>query len=164
MVAESIPLVGNETTATIAKRMFAVVVQEVESEFAEQTFSAVLGSGFTFQQNQSINSSQLVLEDNPLLDATAAITLPDSSDLNNIDLPANYSSSATRVTFSVFLTNSLFVRRDQRNSSRQLGSVIITASLSSKDSGEITVENLATNISIFFVKNPVSMYGKTVHV
>ena len=70
----------------------------------------------------------------------------------SLSLPSNLLQKAngTRVTLSVFVTNSLFLRRDNNNT--EIASIIIAAGVV----GVQRVENLDPPIVAVFQRNPVS--------
>ena len=159
-VAENVAFAENETSAVIALNTFAVIVQEiVQEEFTGQTFSVTLGDEFDFQGSQPINTSALVVEntdmsDGPLLALTGSITIPPSILEITMALPANV-SNGTRITHSVFLSDALFLRRNQQNDTAQVGSIIIAASLFSPLVGDIAIDNVSPPINLTFARRPV---------
>ncbi len=148
-VVAAIPIPENETQVVIPLKSFAVSVQEVQpDDFAGQTFSALFGSNFDFEDDETINASGLVFTDNA--NATASLTLPSNlfSYLGN-NMNLTNMSTHPRITQSVFLTDSLFLRRENNN--LEVGSIIIAAAISGS-----TVSGLDPPIALTFVKRQVS--------
>ena len=151
VVTEAIPIPENQTRVVIPLRSFAVSVQEVQpADFEGQTFSAILGSMFEFDEEEQINVDSLVLEERE--EATASISIPPNIFMS---LPISMvQNMTTRITHSVFLTDLLFIRREREMDSRELevGSIIISATIT----GNISVSGLDPPIILVFVKSPVS--------
>ena len=151
VVTEAIPIPENQTRVVIPLRSFAVSVQEVQpADFEGQTFSAILGSMFEFDEEEQINVDSLVLEEHE--EATASISIPPNIFMS---LPISMvQNMTTRITHSVFLTDLLFIRREREMDSRELevGSIIISATIT----GNISVSGLDPPIMLVFVKSPVS--------
>ena len=161
VVTEAIPIPENQTRVVIPLRSFAVSVQEVQpADFEGQTFSAILGSTFEFDEEEQINVDSLVLEKRD--EATASISIPSGIFMS---LPLSMVQNRTaRITHSVFLTDLLFLRREREMGSQQLevGSIIISAAIT----GNMTVSGLDPPIMMVFAKSPVSgvsMRGHTVY-
>ena len=126
-------------------------VQEVQpADFEGQTFSAILGTTFEFDEEEQINVDSLVLEERE--EATASISIPPGIFMS---LPmSTVQNMTTRITHSVFLTDLLFIRREREMDSQELevGSIIISATIT----GNISVSGLDPPIMMVFVKSPVS--------
>ena len=122
----------------------AVAVQEVEPDnFLGLTFSADVTNGFDDTNSQlDMDSLSFSPETD---DAIASLSLP-SSLFNKI----NASKNSTRITQSVFLTDSLFLRRESNFS--VVGGIILAASVVGT-----TLIGLDPPIQLSFVKNPVSV-------
>ena len=115
-------------TVVIAQKSFAVSVQQVDpEEFSKsgQTFSVNLPD-FT---QQNISSDDISFEHASASPPTGSIQLPSSLFSS---LPDNL-SNASRITHAVFVTDSLFLRRNF--SYKRVSSVIVSASV-------VGVENL----------------------
>ena len=151
VVTEAIPIPENQTRVVIPLRSFAVSVQEVQpADFEGQTFSAILGTTFEFDEEEQINVDSLVLEERE--EATASISIPPNIFMS---LPISMvQNMTTRITHSVFLTDLLFIRREREMDSQELevGSIIISATIT----GNISVSGLDPPIMMVFVKSPVS--------
>ena len=138
-VSEGIPIPENKTSAIVTQTTFAIAVQKVDPmTFSGLNFSAV-SSGFT---DQSINKSGLLFNMMSSVRSTGSMSLP-----SNLLQKAN----GTRVTLSVFITNSLFLRRENNNT--EIASIILAAGVV----GIMKVENLNPPIVATFRKNPVSL-------
>ena len=122
-------------------------VQQVDlDQFMEigQTFSANLGTFSDLNMSENINSSELSISGRTG-QPTASISLPN----NLFDAILNVTNN-TRITHAVFLTDSLFLRRE--NNDMEVGGIIISASLV----GSNSVEDIDP-INITFLKNPVCL-------
>ena len=151
-VVENIPITNISEPIVITQKSFAVSVHQVDTEeFTKfgQTFS-VNYKGFT-DENQTLNSNDLVFG-SPSQQTTAIINLP-----NNllIALP-NITKNNTRISHSVFITDSLFLRRNNYN--LEVGSVIISTTVVGAD----TISGLNPPIDLRFMINPVSLYHYSV--
>ena len=149
-MAEAIPIPENQTRVVIPLRSFAVSVQEVQpADFEGQTFSAILGTTFEFDEER-INVDSLVLEKRE--EATVSISIP--SGILMIQPLSMVQNRTTRITHTVFLTDLLFITREREMDSQQLevGSIIISATIT----GNMTVSGLDPPIMMVFVKSPVS--------
>ena len=138
-MSEGIPIPENETSVVVTQSTFAIAVQKVDPmTFNGLNFSAV-SSGF---MDQGINNSGLLL--NMMNSVRSA---------GSMSLPSNFLQKAngTRVTLSVFVTNSLFLRRETNNT--EVASIILAAGVV----GVNKVENLNPPMVATFRKNPVSL-------
>ena len=121
-------------------------VQQVDlDQFMEigQTFSANLGTFSDLNMSENINSSELSFSGRTG-QPTASISLPN----NLFDAILNVTNN-TRITHAVFLTDSLFLRRE--NNEMEVGGIIISASVV----GSNSVEAIEPPLNITFLKNPV---------
>ena len=127
----------------LIRESLAVAVQEVEPDnFLGLTFSADVTNGFDDTSSKlDMNGLSFSSETD---DAIASLSLP-SSLFNNL----NASKNSTRITQSVFLSDSLFLRRDSNFS--VVGGIILAASVVGT-----TLKELDPPIQLSFVKNPVS--------
>ena len=131
----------------ITRRTFALSAQQVDlNQFMEigQNFSANLGGFSNLNTNESIDSSELSFEMRMTMQATASIRLP-----NNLFSAVPNVTNNTRITHAVFLSDSLFLRRDSND--LEVGGIIISASVV----GYNSIESLDPPVSISFLKNPV---------
>ena len=146
-IVEDVPIRNISKPLVITRRTFALSVQQVDlDQFTEigQNFSANLGGFSNLNTNESIDSSDLSFELRTTTQATASVILP--SNLFN----AIYNvTSNTRITHAVFLSDSLFLRRDSNN--LEVGGIIISARVV----GYNSIESLDPPVSISFLKNPV---------
>ena len=143
-VTAEIPIPVNHTGPVILPQdSFAVSVQVVNpEEFDKQVFSVSLGDNPFSEADLELNTN--TLDFSSMTSSTASLTLPqnlfDSVRVSNL----------SRITQSVFLTDALYLRRNE--SVLKVGSVIIGASVVNS-----TIEELEPPISLTFLKNPVSM-------
>ena len=147
-VVENIPIANTSEPIVIAQKSFAVSIQQVDTEeFTQsgQTFS-VNYRGFS-DDSQTLNSNDLVFG-SPSQQSTAAINLPN----NLLSALPNITKNNTRITHSVFITDSLFLRRNNYN--LEVGSVIISATVVGAD----TIRELDPPVDLRFQVNPVSSY------
>ena len=147
-VVESIPIINISEPIVIAQKLFAISVQQVDTEeFTQfgQTFS-INSKGFP-DENQTLNSNDLVFG-SPSQQSTAVINLPK----NLLSALPNLTKNNTRITHSVFITDSLFLRRNNYN--LEVGSVIISATVV----GANTIRKLDPPVDLRFQVNQVSSY------
>ena len=125
-VANSIPLQNTSTPVIIARSQFAVSAQEVATNKLEQLFSVNIGN---VSNTTTLNSSNLNFMKNNE-SSTASILLP-----NNVINSVSTESAKVRITHAVYLSDSVFLRRD--NNDLEVGSIIISASISSDNNNSI---------------------------
>ena len=136
-VSENIPIPKNETSVLITQSTFAVSVQKVDPmTFTGLSISAVIDS-FHDQRIDQLMLNMMMSNER----STGSLSLP-----SNLLQKAN----GTRVTMSVFTTNSLFLRRDTNN--MEVASIVISAGVV----GAQRVRNLDPPIMAVFQRNPVS--------
>ena len=137
-VSENLPIPENETSALLIQSTFAVSVQKVDPmTFTGLSISAVIDS----------------FDDQRIDQLTVNMTMSNERSTGSLSLPRNLLQKAngTRVTMSVFATNSLFLRRD--NNDTEVASIVIAASVV----GTPKVENLdPPGIIAEFQRKPVS--------
>ena len=139
-VTDSIPIAENETSTFVSETTFAVSVQEIEpDQFTGLNVTAILG-GINITQ-QRIDESALLFN-----------TFTNEQAAGSLSLPSNLLSktNGTRVTLTVFVTNSLFLRRESNDT--KVGSIIIAAGVV----GKKRVEGLNPPMVAVFQKDPVS--------
>ena len=140
-VAMNIPIPENQTTTAIPLSLFLLAVRRVEqSEFSGQTF------GVNLDQTLGLSDSQ---------DSYGYDGNSDSS--NSINIPENIfdqigTNLTVRISNTVFLKETLFVRRNESNFT--VGGIIISASI-----GNNSVKGLQDPIRINFTKGPVVENG-----
>lgn len=142
-ITEELPITENETgPVLVTQSSFAVAVKLVKpDEFSNNPFSISLGEDFNFgEQDQDIDS---VAFQQTSSKPTASLSLP-----NNI-LTASGVSNVTRITQAVFLTDSLFLRRD--NNYLEVGSIVLATEVVGTN-----VTGLSSPIELTFRRNPVS--------
>ena len=145
-VVEGIPIINISEPIVIAQKLFAVSVQQVDTEeFTQsgQTFS-INYRGFS-DNSQTLNSNDLVFGSSSQ-QSTAAINLPN----NLLSALPNLTKNNTRITHSIFITDSLFLRRNNYN--LEVGSVIISATVVGAD----TIRKLDPPVDLRFQVNQVS--------
>ena len=145
-VVESIPITNISEPVIITQKSFAVSVQQVNiEEFTQsgQRFS-VNYRGFP-DGNRSLNSNDLVFGTTSQ-QSTATISLP-----NNLLSTIPNITNNTRITYSVFTTESLFLRRI--NNFLEIGSVIISTTVVGTDA----ISGLDPPVGLSFQINPVSI-------
>ena len=145
-VVESIPITNISEPVIITQQSFAVSIQQVDIvEFTQsgQTFS-VNYRGFS-DGNQTLNSNDLVFGKTSQ-QHTASISLP----YNLLSTIPNITNN-TRITYSVFITDSLFLRRN--NNFLEIGSVIISTTVVGTD----RINELDPPVGLSFLINPVSI-------
>ena len=145
-VVEDIPIGNTSEPVVITRNTFAVSVQQVDfDQFMEigQIFSANLGNFSDLNINDDIDSNDLSFE---MLNtqSIASLHLP-----NNLFSSITNFTNNTRITHAVFLSDSLFLRRE--NNDMEVGSIIISASIVGSDS----VDGLKPPVTLRFLKNPV---------
>ena len=144
-VIENIPINDSNTTepVVISQRSFAVSIQQVNLQtFSQdgQTFNVNIGN------NQTIVLDDIIVGDTVDTQSIASISLPN----NLLDSIPNISNS-TRITNAVFLSDSLFLRRDDKF--MEVGSVIISATVVGVD----TIKDLNPPVTLTFqIINSVS--------
>ena len=139
-VSENLPIPENETSALLTQSTFAVSVQKVDPmTFTGLSISAVIES-FDDQRIDQLMVNMMMSNER----STGSLSLP-----SNLLQKAN----GSRVTMSVFTTNSLFLRRDTNN--MKVASIVISAGVV----GVQRVRNLDPPIMAVFQRNPVSWYS-----
>ena len=131
-VTENIPINNSDISkpVVISQRSFAVSIQQVNL----QTFSQ---NGQTFNVNiGNDQSNDIIVGDTVDTKPTASISLPN----NLLDSIPN----STRITNAVFLSDSLFLRRDDKF--MEVGSVIISATVVGVD----TIQELNPPVTLTF--------------
>lgn len=132
----------NETYERFQQDLFSVMVTEIDPEtFEGQIFSFLDGV-------PSLESSD---------EARPSISIPDNLFEIFQSEGSNSSASSYRIVYSVYLNDTLFVRREERNDS--VGSVIIAATLfqinSTGGARAVRVENLVDPaVTLVFERNP----------
>ena len=119
MVVENIPISNSFEPVVISQRLFAVSVQQVNFQsFLQdgQSFSVNIGN------NKTLKLDDIMVGDTLDSQSTDSISLPN----NLLDSIPNISNSTT-ITNAVFLSDSLFLRREDKF--MKIGSVIISAAV-----------------------------------
>ena len=145
-LAENLPIPENTTEpVVVTETNFVVSVQRVDpSTIAPEglSFGAGFGNNFNFTPDGEINRSLLMFNQTATTPVTASVLLP-LSILNT--------TNNTRVAFSVFLTDILFLRRMKESQNQDLGSVIVSATVVGH-----TFRNITPRVKLVFQKNNVS--------
>lgn len=146
-IVANVPITNLSEPVVFSQRSFAVSVEEVKIEDFKQ-------SGHTFSVNSEYFSNEnLSLTFNDLVFGptnkrpTAAISLP----RNLLDGLSNINNS-TRITYAVFITDSLFLRRF--NTLQKVASIIISAAIV----GSGSIKGLNPPVNLSFLLNPVSRH------
>ena len=146
-IVANAPITNLSEPVVFSQRSFAVSVEEVNIEDFKQ-------SGHTFSVNSEYFSNEnLSLTFNDLVFGptnkrpTAAISLP----RNLLDGLSNINNS-TRITYAVFITDSLFLRRF--NTLQKVASIIISAAIV----GSGSIKGLNPPVNLSFLLNPVSRH------
>ena len=145
-VVEGLPISNISEPVIITQQSFAVSLQQLDIlEFTQsgQTFS-VNYRGFS-DRNQTLNSNDLVFGTTSQ-QHTASISLP-----HNLLSIISIITNNTRITHSVFTTDSLFLRRN--NNFLEIGSVIISTTVVGTD----RISELDPPVGLSFMINPVSI-------
>ena len=144
LVVEKLPITNLSEPVVVAQKSFALSVQEVKVEEFKRlglTFSVDFGDlSFT---NQSLNPNDLTFG-TASQQSTTAISLP-----NNLLSGIPTTINSTRITHSVFITDSLFLRRSQNF--LEVGSLILSASVV----GRKAITGLDPPVNLRFLINPV---------
>ena len=144
----------NTTTATFAQKTYAIQVHDIDTNnFQGQTFSVDLGS---VQEAISISSSiqeeaiQTIEGNKVFLNRTASVQVPASlfRDL------FGQSSGHQRLSYAVFVRDTLFQSSDENQSNLTAGSIIVAVRVN----GSTTTGNLSTPITVTFQASAVSGY------
>ena len=145
-VVENIPLTNTSEPVVISQKSFAVSLQQVNiKEFKQSGQAFSVNFGDFSNDNQSLNSNDLTFGGSNQ-QSTAAINLPRNL-LNGLPNITNN----TRITHSVFITDSLFLRRD--DNFQEVGSIILSAAIV----GANTIRRLNPPVGLSFMINPVSI-------
>ena len=145
-VVDSIPIINISEPIVIIQKSFAVSVQQVDTEEFTQfglTFS-IRYRGYS-DESQTLNSNDLLFGSTSQQSA-AVINLPN----NLLSVLPNITKNNTRITHSVFTTDSLFLRRNNYN--LEVGSVIISTTVVGTD----MLSQLDPPVELQFLVNPVN--------
>ena len=146
-IVANTPITNISEPVVFSQRSFAVSVQEVNIEDFKQsghTFS--VNSEYFSNENQSLTFNDLMFGPTSKR-PTAAISLPRNllNGLSNITF-------STRITYAVFITDSLFLRRFK--TFQKIASIIISAAIV----GSGTIRQLEPPVNLSFLLNPVSKH------
>ena len=153
-MTEDLPLLEDDEPLVITQESFAVAVQEIKpDEFAIKGQINSLNLGNNSFGSQGLGNSTLDFSGNSSTSPpTVSLALPNN--LFSAIANENYSQNATRLINSVFLSDSLFQRRNKRY--KEVGSIIISARVLDVD----RVTGLTNPpITLVFQKNPVSCFS-----
>ena len=146
-VTENIPITNTSEPVVISQTFFAVSIQQVDIEefrHSGETFSVNFDFEDLLTRNESLDSNDIMFG-SASEQSTAAITLP-----NNLLSSIPNLSNNSRITNAVFITDSLFL---SRNDILKVGSLIISAAVV----GMSTLEQLQPPVNLRFITNPVSI-------
>lgn len=143
-VSSNIPFCQNKSSFVISRELFAVSVEQVDPmEFTGNMLLVSLSGELFLEDNGNTSWNELLLmRDNT---HSASVSLPIGL-FNTLDV-----YNVTRVTHSVFLTDSLFAMR--KESYQEVGSVIVSATVVNR-----SVEGLDPPITLTFLRNLVSVF------
>ena len=143
----------NTTTATFTRKTYALQLHDVDtSNFQGQTLSVDLGS---VQQAMSstINIREEAIETiegiKVFLNRTASVQVPSS-----VFQDLGQSSEQQRLSYSVFVRDTLFQSSDENQSNLTVGSIIVAVRVN----GSTASGNLSTPINVTFQASEVSGY------
>ena len=135
--------ITNSTSATFTRKTYALQVNDIDtSSFQGQTLNVDLGS---VQDATSINSNlreaaiQVIEENKVFLNRTASVQVPASvfRDLGQSDVQQ-------RLSYSVFVRDTLFQSSDENQSNLTVGSIIVAVRVN----GSTASGNLSTPITV----------------
>ena len=147
-VVDNLLLHNSSEPVVITQKSFALSVQEVNMEEFKtlgQTFSVNFGD--LSITNQTLNPNDLKFG-TLSQQSSAAISLP-----NNLLNATSNTINSTRITHSVFITDSLFLRRSQKL--LKVASLVLSASVV----GRKVITELDPPVNLRFLINPVSVNG-----
>ena len=147
LIVANTPITNLSEPVVFSQRSFAVSVQEVKiKDFKQSGHMFSINFKYFSNESQSLSFNDLTFgltSERP----TAAVSLP-SNLLNGL----SYNTNSTRITHSVFITDSLFLRR--YNTFQKVSSVIISAAIV----GSGTIKELNPPVNLSFLLNPVSRH------
>ena len=145
--------IPNTTTATFTRKTYALQVNDIDtSNFQGQTFSVDLGS-----VKEAMNSSTNIREEaidtvegnKVLQNRTASVQVPVS-----VFQDLGQSGGQQRLSYSVFVRDTLFQSSDENQSNLTVGSIIVAVRVN----GTTASGNLSTPINVTFQASEVSGY------
>ena len=143
-------VITNTTTATFTQKTYALQVNDINaSSFQGQTLNVDLGS---VQQAMSMNSNiqeeaiQVIEENKVFLNKTASVQVPSS-----VFQDLGQSSGQQRLSYSVFVRDTLFQSSDENQSNLTVGSIIVAVRMN----GSTASGNLSTPITVTFQASEV---------
>ena len=144
-------VIANATTATFTRRSFAIRANDINaSSFQGETFSVNLGS---VEDTMGISSAirEEAIETTPgnitYQNRTASIQVPES-----VFHELGQAGHQQRLSYAVFLRDTLFQSSDQNQSNLTVGSVIVAVTVN----GTSMSGNLSTPITVTFQASEVS--------
>ena len=143
-------MITNSTSATFTRKTYALQVNDIDtSNFQGQTLSVDLGS---VQQAMSstINIREEAIETiegiKVFLNRTASVQVPSS-----VFQDLGQSSGQQRLSYSVFVRDTLFQSSDENQSNLTVGSIIVAVRMN----GSTASGNLSTPITVTFQASEV---------
>ena len=143
----------NTTTATFTRKTYALQLHDIDtSNFQGQTLSVDLGS-----VQQAMSSTTNIREEaietiegiKVFLNRTASVQVPAS-----VFRDFGQSSEQQRLSYSVFVRDTLFQSSDENQSNLTVGSIIVAVRVN----GSTASGNLSTPINVTFQASEVSGY------
>ena len=143
-------IITNSTSATFTRKTYALQVNDIDtSSFQGQTLSVDLGS---VQEAMSISSSihkeaiQTISRSKAYQNKTASVQVPAS-----LFRDFGQSSEQQRLSYSVFVRDTLFQSSDENQSNLIVGSIIVAVRVN----GSTASGNLSTPITVTFQASEV---------
>ena len=143
-------IITNSTSATFTRKTYALQVNDIDtSSFQGQTLSVDLGS---VQEAMSISSSihkeaiQTISRSKAYQNKTASVQVPAS-----LFRDFGQSSEQQRLSYSVFVRDTLFQSSDENQSNLTVGSIIVAVRVN----GSTASGNLSTPITVTFQASEV---------
>ena len=149
-----IPENATDGTVILARDNFAILVQDIDPDnFTGEAFSADLGPVDQVVGVSNVSGEQLVRNEDVVLNSTASVELPDSLFFSQQDAELALGNASTdqgrapeRLSYSVFLTDTLFTTPNTSCSQSAIGSIIISV----RANGNLTNLNLSEGILLNF--------------
>ena len=143
-------MITNSTSATFTRKTYALQVNDIDtSNFQGQTFTVDLGS---VQDGRSIireEAIETVSRIKAYQNRTASVQIP-ASTFQDI----GQSSGQQRLSYSVFVRDTLFQSSDENQSNLTVGSIIVAVRVN----GTTASRSLSTPITVTFQASEVSRY------
>ena len=145
-------VITNTTTATFTQRTYALQMNDINtSNFQGQTLSVDLGSvqdAMSISSNIGKEAIQTIEGNKLFLNRTASVQVPES-----IFQDFRQSSGQQRLSYAVFVRDTLFQSSDENQSNLTVGSIIVAVRVN----GTTASGNLSTPITVTFQASEVSI-------